>query len=129
VFRYANAHGYAKRNPASEIRARDILQSTRKINYAPIDARELPSLLESIELYPGTHVTRLAMKLMTFTFVRTSELTGARWDEFDIEAARWNIPAKCMKMRTPQPSSWALEVPRCHLGSGKRTPCRLGKLS
>ncbi len=54
-----------------------------------------------IEVYPGTHVTRLALKLMAFTFVRTSELIGAKWDEFDIEAARWDIPAERMKMRTP----------------------------
>jgi len=101
VFRYAIAHGYAKRTPASEIRPRDILQSTRKVNYARIDARDLPGLLRSIEVYPGTHVTRLAIKLMAFTFVRTSELIGARWEEFDIEAARWSIPAERMKMRTP----------------------------
>jgi integrase len=101
VFRYAIAHGYAKRNPASEIRPRDILQSTHKVNYARIDARDLPGLLRSIEVYPGTHVTRLAMKLMAFTFVRTSELIGARWEEFDIDAVRWNIPAERMKMRTP----------------------------
>ncbi|HEX4021937.1 MAG TPA: integrase arm-type DNA-binding domain-containing protein [Acidobacteriaceae bacterium] len=101
VFRYAIAHGYTKRNPASEIRPSDILKSTRKANYARIDARDLPGLLRSIEVYPGTHVTRLALKLMAFTFVRTSELIGARWAEFDIEAARWNIPAERMKMRTP----------------------------
>ncbi len=101
IFRYAIAHGYAKRNPASEIRPADILKSTRKTNYARIDAKELPGLLRSIEVYPGTHVTRLAMKLMALAFVRTSELIGAKWEEFDIEAARWNIPAERMKMRTP----------------------------
>jgi integrase len=101
VFRYAIAHGFAKRNPASEIRPSDILKSTRKVNYARLDAKELPSLLRSIEVYQGTHVTRLAMKLMSLTFVRTSELIGARWAEFDLEAARWDIPAERMKMRTP----------------------------
>jgi len=101
VFRYAIAHGYAKRNPASEIRPGDILKSTRKINYARIDAKELSDLLRSIEVYQGTHVTRLAMKLMGLTFVRTSELIGAKWTEFDLEAARWDIPAERMKMRTP----------------------------
>jgi integrase len=38
---------------------------------------------------------------MALTFVRTSELIGARWTEFDLEAARWDIPASRMKMRTP----------------------------
>lgn len=101
VFRYAIAHGYAKRNPVAEIRPSDILPSTRKVNYARVDAKELPNLLRAIEVYPGTHVTRLAIKLIALTFVRTSELIGARWEEFDLEAARWDIPAERMKMRTP----------------------------
>ena len=101
IFRYAIAHGYARRNPASEIRPGDILKSTRKVNYARVDARELPNLLRSIEVYQGTHVTRLALKLIALTFVRTSELIGARWAEFDLEACRWDIPAERMKMRTP----------------------------
>lgn len=41
------------------------------------------------------------MKLMALTFVRTSELIGARWEEFDLEDHRWDIPAERMKMRTP----------------------------
>lgn len=101
IFRYAIAHGYARRNPASEIRPNDILKSARKVNYARVDAKELPALLKAIEVYKGTPVTRLAVKLMALTFVRTSELIGARWEEFDLEARRWSIPASRMKMRTP----------------------------
>jgi integrase len=101
IFRYAIAHGYAKRNPATDIRPRDILKASLKSNYARIDAKELPHLLRQIEVYQGTHVTRLAMKLMALTFVRTSELIGAKWSEFDLESARWDIPAERMKMRTP----------------------------
>jgi integrase len=101
IFRFGIACGYVKRNPASEIRPSDILKVTRKKNYSRIDVKQLPHLLKQIEVYPGTHVTRLAMKLMALTFVRTSELVGARWDEFDLKAARWDIPAERMKMRTP----------------------------
>jgi integrase len=100
VFRYAIAHGQARRNPVTEIRPRDILKSTQKTNYARVDAKELPALLRAIEVYQGKHVTRLAIKLMALTFVRTSELIGARWSEFNIEAARWDIPADRMKMRS-----------------------------
>lgn len=28
-------------------------------------------------------------------------MIGARWNEFDLEARRWNIPAERMKMKTP----------------------------
>jgi integrase len=113
IFRYAIAHGYAKRNPASEIRPADVLRPTHKTNLARIDAKELPALLRSMEVYQGTHVTRLAMKLMALTFVRTSELIGAKWAEFDMEAARWDIPAARMKMRDPHIvplASQAIEV-------------------
>ena len=103
VFRYAIAHGYTKRNPAAEIRPSDVLPSARKVNYPRVDAKDLPELLRAIEVYQGTHITRLAMKLMALTFVRTSELIAAKWAEFDLEmeAARWDIPAERMKMRTP----------------------------
>ncbi len=113
IFRFAIAHGFAQRNPATEIRPRDILKASRKVNYARIDARELPELLRQVEVYPGKHITRLAIKLMALTFVRTGELIAATWSEFDMEASRWSIPAERMKMRTPHIvplSSQALEV-------------------
>ena len=113
VFRFAIAQGFAKRNPATEIRPRDILKATHKVNYARIDARELPNLLRQLEIYQGKHVTRLAIKLMDLPFVRTGELISATWSEFDLEAARWDIPAERMKMRTPHVvplSTQALEV-------------------
>lgn len=113
VFRYAIAHGYCKRNPAADIKPADILKSTPKSNYARVDAKDLPGLLRAIEVYQGTPVTRLAIKLMAHSFVRTGELIGARWSEFDFNAKRWDIPAERMKMRTPHIvplSSQAIEV-------------------
>jgi len=107
IFCFAIAHGYAKRNPAKEIEPRDILKASSKTNYARIDAKELPGLLREIEVYRGTPITRFAMKLMALTFVRTSELIGAKWSEFDLEDQRWNIPAERMKMRTPHVVSLA----------------------
>lgn len=101
VFRYAIAHGLAQRNPATDIKPADVLPSRQKANYSRLDAKELPLLLRHIEVYQGSAVTRMAMKLIALTFVRTSELIGARWCEFDLPAARWSIPAERMKMKTP----------------------------
>jgi integrase len=42
--------------------------------------------------------TRLAMRLLAYTFVRTSELIESEWPEFDLDNARWDIPAERMKM-------------------------------
>lgn len=101
IFRYAIAHGVAKRNPAAEIRPGDVLASRKKEHYARVDAKELPQLLRKIEVYNGSTITRTAIKLMAMTFVRTKELIGAQWSEFDLDAARWDIPAERMKMKTP----------------------------
>lgn len=101
VFRYAIANGKAKRNPATDIKPGDVIKPRRKTNYARVDATELPQLLRKIEAYQGTPTTRLAMKLIALTFVRTGELINARWPEFNLDAARWDIPAERMKMRTP----------------------------
>jgi integrase len=113
IFRYAVAHGYCERNPAAEVRPRDILKPTRKKNLARVDAAQLPDLLKAIEVYHGKVVTRLAMKLMALTFPRTSELIGGEWSEIDEEARRWNIPAERMKVKMPHIiplSTQALEV-------------------
>jgi integrase len=113
IFRYGVAHGYCKRNPCADIKPGDVLKPTRSRNLARVEAAALPALLRAIEVYRGKVITRLAMKLMALTFVRTSELIGARWSEFDFEGRRWNIPAERMKMKTPHIvplSTQALEV-------------------
>ncbi len=86
IMRYAVAHGLLERNPAADVKPADALKPHKKENYARLDAREMPELLRKIEAYQGSPYTRLAMKLMALTFVRTGELIGARWAEFDWEA-------------------------------------------
>lgn len=100
ICRYAVAHGLMDRDPTRDVKPSDILISRRSTNYARVDARELPELLRAVEAYQGTPTTRLALKLMALTFVRTSELIAAKWVEFDFEEATWRIPPERMKMRT-----------------------------
>jgi len=101
IMRYAVAHDLAERNPVADVRPGDILKSRPKRNFSRVTEQELPALLAAIEGYAGGEHTALALKLMALTFVRTSELIAARWAEFDLDAARWNIPGERMKMRTP----------------------------
>ena len=100
VFRYAVGHGLADHNPARDIEPNDVLQPVVDRNYARVSQDRLPALLQAINRYEGHERTRLAMHLMSLTFLRTSELIGARWDEFDWEKKRWVVPAKRMKMPT-----------------------------
>jgi integrase len=101
IMRYAVAHGLSERNPAADIKPSDVLKPTKKTNYARLDQKELPELLQKIDEYDGQPLTKLALQLMALTFVRTSELIGARWDEIDLVKKEWRIPAERMKMKTP----------------------------
>lgn len=101
ILRYAVAHGMIERNPGADVKPADALKPRKQVNYARLDAKELPELLRRIEVYQGSPYTRMAIRLMALTFVRTGELIGARWDEFDLDAAEWRLPAERMKMRTP----------------------------
>lgn len=101
VMRHAVAHDLVPRNPVAEIKPSDVLMPRRRRNYPRVGVEELPGLLRGIDGYVGSEHTRLALKLMSLTFVRTSELIGARWSEFDFSQHRWSIPAERMKMKTP----------------------------
>ncbi len=100
IFRYAVAHGICDRNSVADVKPQDALKPRKKENFARLSAAEFPELLRKIETYDGATITRLALRLMALTFVRTSELIGARWKEFDLTAAEWRIPAERMKMKT-----------------------------
>ena len=101
IFRYAIAHGIASGNPAADFKAKDILAEFREQNFSRVDAKELPTLLTKMVNYDGDAITRLAMRLMAYTFVRTSELIESEWSEVDLDKARWDIPGERMKMETP----------------------------
>ena len=99
IFRYAIANGYATYNPASELS--EALNPVVRKNYACIPIHGLPELLSAIEKNDACLrlETRLAMKLLMLTFVRTIELIEAKWTEFRLDDAEWIIPAHRMKMR------------------------------
>jgi integrase len=101
IFRYAIANGYAKRNPVNNIRPSDILKSVDVVNQPRVHQSVLPKLLLDIDSYMGREVTKSAMWVVAWTFVRTSELIEAPWTEFNLDEARWEIPKERMKKPSP----------------------------
>jgi integrase len=99
IFRHGVSNGLAPRNPATDIKPSDVLAPVKSENFARVNASEVPALLRSINEYHGSAVTKIAMKLLAYTAVRTSELISAPWAEIDIEGARWEIAAQRTKMR------------------------------
>jgi integrase len=100
VFRYGIASGRCARNPTPDLRG--ALTPHKAKHQAAVKPGELPALLRAIASYDetGDKQTRLALQLLAFTFVRTNELIGAEWTEFDLDNALWIVPAARMKMKT-----------------------------
>jgi integrase len=100
VFRYAIATGRAENDPAAPLRGTFKTQRSRNFS-ALTKEEEFGALVARVQAYDGSVVTRCALLLAAYTFVRTGELRGAEWSEFDLVAAEWRIPAERMKMREP----------------------------
>ena len=97
IFRYGLTQGYNAHNPAGAFKPKDILKKIKRENFKRVSAAELPELLRRIHSYPGSPITRLAVKLMAYVFLRTSELIEGQWPELNWKEARWDIPKERMK--------------------------------
>ena len=97
VFMYAIATRRAERNPVPDLRG--ALKAPVTKHQAYLKAAELPEFLKTLESYDGASQTKLALRLLLLTYVRTTELRAAEWKEVDFDKAEWRIPADRMKMK------------------------------
>jgi integrase len=97
VFNYAVITDRATANPAHPLRG--ALKPVVKNNHAYIKPNELKEYLTKLHTYDGSLQTKLALRFLLLTFVRTGELRGAEWREIDFDKAEWRIPAERMKMK------------------------------
>ncbi len=99
VFRYAIAAGLygCERDPAQDLRG--ALAPIVTTNHPAItEPRAVGALLRAVDGYRGQPAVAFALKLAHHLFVRPGELRAARWQEFDLAAKVWCVPAERMKM-------------------------------
>ncbi|EIY1064857.1 tyrosine-type recombinase/integrase [Escherichia coli] len=111
VFRYAIVTGRAEYNPAADLTS--AMSGHESKHYPFLTVEELPDFFKALTGYTGSPLVVLAAHLLILTGVRTGELRGAFWSEFDLEKAVWEIPAERMKMKRPHLvplSTQALEI-------------------
>jgi integrase len=101
IFRFAVVTGRCERDITPDMKG--ALKPFKRGHYAAMEMNELPEFLEVLNgnkarLFPQTQI---AVRLLMLTFVRTSELIKATWDEFDLNEKMWVIPAERMKMGRP----------------------------
>ena len=96
-----------ERNPTSDIILSDVI-GKKKVQSYPIitDPKELGILLTTITEYGveegptrAHSSTRLALLMLAHVFTRPSNVRFAKWDEIDLEAKQWVIPASKMKTK------------------------------
>ncbi|HEX5806112.1 MAG TPA: integrase arm-type DNA-binding domain-containing protein [Macromonas sp.] len=99
VYRWAVTHERIESNPMLDLMPAEILKPRQARHRAAMADKDLPDFLPKLDAYDGDLVTVLALRLLVLTAVRPGEVRGARWAEFDLDAALWTIPAERMKMR------------------------------
>lgn len=112
IMRHAVHQGMIENNPASNLEG--IIAAPVKRHYPALSLERLPELLSRIDGYhQGRELTRLAVSLTMYVFIRSSELRFAHWTEINFRNKIWTIPAtrepipgvryscRGAKMRTP----------------------------
>ncbi|CAJ5432369.1 integrase or site-specific recombinase [Burkholderia pseudomallei] len=95
IYEYAIARQLVTSNPAQAIVARFV--ATQASRDRVLSPNEIGRVLRAVYASSIRRPLKLAIHLLVLTMVRKSELIEARWDEFDLDASIWRIPAERMK--------------------------------
>lgn len=98
IFKYAIATKKAKHNLITETAG--AYKQPEKRHYAYFSEKEFKNFIHSLNTkFRGNLITKQALKFLILIFVRSGELRGASWEEFDFDEKEWRIPAERMKMK------------------------------
>ena len=96
ILDYASAHQYRTGdNPANAITASLPKPKAKQQHHAALAYAELPAFMAELRQQDG--VAARALEFLVLTAARTGEVVGATWDEIDLKAKTWTIPASRMK--------------------------------
>ncbi|PQV44578.1 integrase arm-type DNA-binding domain-containing protein [Paraburkholderia sp. BL21I4N1] len=91
LYAYLIARQLATSNPAEVVPARSI--ATFDSRTRVLSGGEIGAMLRAIDASNIRRPLKLALHLLVLTMARKSDLVESRWDEFDLDRARWTIPA------------------------------------
>lgn len=96
VFRYAVATGRANRDQTADLKG--ALSPEMPVNFAAItEPAKIGRLMLDIRNYQGEMKTKTGLLMLAYTFQRPGEVRCMEWQEVNLEAAMWDIPANKMK--------------------------------
>ena len=95
---WAQAHGYIEHNVAGDAVSGALpAQPAVKEHLRALPHREVGAALETVGASASTLSAKLAFRFTVLTATRSGEVRGATWDEIDMDAREWRIPAGRMK--------------------------------
>ena len=98
VMRWAVAQGYREDNPAGEaIGAALPRNEVRPQHHRALPYAEVAGAIATVRASGSYPATVLAFEFLVLTACRGSEVRGALWNEIDLEAREWRIPAERTK--------------------------------
>ncbi len=97
VMNFAVNSGLIDSNPLAKIS--EVFEAPDKQHLPTLEPEQLPKLMRSIATASIKRTTRCLLEWQLHTMVRPSEAAGTRWDEIDLEARLWTIPAERMKKK------------------------------
>lgn len=105
VFSWGWAHGHCSVNPVDVVNhllPQQPGKAVRTEHQPAMPWREIPKFVVT-HLHGAAHhdQTRPLLELLILTVARSGEIRGMRWDEVDMKAAIWTIPAERMKAKVP----------------------------
>ncbi|MCS2150767.1 tyrosine-type recombinase/integrase [Scandinavium manionii] len=99
VFAFAVITGKAKYNPARDLTG--ALQRHKKGHFASLDASEIGSFLNVLTTSGESLIVISLIRLLMLTGLRPTEAREGAWNEVDLDAALWRMPAERMKGDRP----------------------------
>ena len=97
VLTWAVAQGLRPDNPADSARAVLARQPNGKTAQRSLPYAEVAGAVATVRASHATPALKLAFEFMVLTAARSGEVREATWNEIDLEAATWTVPASRMK--------------------------------
>ncbi len=98
VMKWAVAQGHRADNPAGDAIAAALPNNNAQVTHrAALPHPQVGAAVAKVRRSGAYRGAVLSFEFLVLTAARSAEVRGATWDEIDLEAAVWTIPARRMK--------------------------------
>ena len=97
VVAWAVAHGYVETNIVDAVEGALPSMPAGRKHFRALAYADVPAALAAVDASRASRAVKLAFRFLVLTAARSGEVRGAKWDEIDLDARTWTVPANRMK--------------------------------